>query len=78
MRGKAQRDSAILVLLVPPSEIVFAMYRTHVALNDQRNFSRGMGVLDGVHVPQGKERLGFFAPIGLNDVFLTEMYLIHA
>ena len=40
---------------------------------------RGMGVLDGVHMPQGKGGLGSSLPIGLNGVFQsilkTEMYL---
>ena len=31
-----------------------------------------MGVLDGVHVPQGEgEVLGCFVPIGLNGIFLN-------
>ena len=35
---------------------------------------RGMGVLDGVHVPQGEgEVLGVFIPIGLNGIFFTEI-----
>jgi len=40
--------------------------------------SRGMGILDGVHVPKGKGRFWkFFGPTGLNGIFLTEMYSNH-
>jgi len=38
--------------------------------------SRGMGVLDGVHVPQ-RERGGFggrFVPIGLNGIFNRNIF----
>ena len=38
---------------------------------------RGTGVLDGVYVPKEEGRFGgFFVPIGLNGIFLTEMYSI--
>jgi len=40
--------------------------------------SWGMDILDGIHVPQGKGVLVFFNHIGLNGIFLTEMYLTRA
>jgi len=39
----------------------------------------GIHVLDGVQMPQGEgEVWEYFSPIGLNGVFLTEMYLTRA
>jgi len=38
---------------------------------------RGMGVLDGVHVPQGEEDVsGIFCRIGLNGIFFNK-WLVH-
>ena len=39
----------------------------------------GMGVLDGVYVPEGHGQFwGFIDPIGFNGVFLTKMYSTRA
>jgi len=50
-----------------------------IPLGMMSGVGRGMGVSDGVHMPQGEwEVLGVCIPIGLTGVFLTEMYLTHA